>query len=347
MISKKQLSSCDDIHKILEITSGLTLNVLKSRHFKRVTTTPPKVCVIMDENASPTLQKLVKPHKNTRPLCATPKGRNFFTPQHKTAMFLLTIFGPFTLLDEQEMVEDCSTSEAEIHANYNHSAKQYLKDAEEKNMTASFTLHDIEKVKIKKKKNEGKREISQEEAMIADKIDARLASANTIARKSTLSTTDQKSHEWNHLIAYRFLGEAGQHSKNLVLATIQCNSLMMIIEEKTAKLLRLLGKTFPRKKTSVTLNVKADTLEGTHIGTCIHYHIMAFVDGHCVFNLKVKFDPNLKKEPPRTLDIYVTALFNYALSKQGKLISFDSPSPSDLASKSKSTDDIIPTVLNF
>lgn len=336
------------INEILETSSNLTLQVLRLRHFKRVGKTPAKISVISQENTSPNLQGLVKPHKNTRPIQQTPTGKHFFTPENKTSMYPLISFGPFILLIDQEIDTDDPSSQELIHASYNEHAKHILKDAEEKNMTVTFTLDDLEKVKLHKKKNEGKREISQEEAMIAEKTALRLASANEIARKSTLSSTDQKSHEWNHLVAYRFIGEPGQHAKNLVLATIECNSLMMIIEEKTSKLLRLLAKTFSNEKSSITLHVKADTIPGTHIATCIHYHIMAHVAGHCVFNLKVKFDPKLKKEPPRTLDIYVTALFNYALKQQGKLVSFDSPLSKQKPGKNKDTDsDVKPTVLEF
>lgn len=334
--------------EILDVTSNLTLQVLRFRHFKRVGETPAKISVVSNENTSPNLEVLVNPHKKTRPVQKTPSGKHFFTPENKTSMYPLISFGPFLLLIDQEIETDDSSSHESIYASYNEHAKHILKDAEEKNMTTTFTLDDVEKVKLHKKKNEGKREISQEEAMIAEQSTLRLASANEIARKSGLSSTDQKSHEWNHLVAYRFIGEPGQHAKNLVLATIQCNSLMMIIEEKTSKLLRLLAKTFPDNKPSITLNVKAETIPGTHIATCIHYHIMAHVGGHCVFNLKVKFDPKLKNEPPRTLDIYVTALFNYALKQQGKLVSFDSPLSKQKKGKNNDSDsDIRPSVLEF
>ena len=331
----------------------------RSRYIGRAGRTPQKFSILTQANTTPTLLKHVSSHPNARPAESSPFGGHFYTPE-KTELYPSIQFGPFTLLTNEDYTKHEPEKE-DMLSTYAQSIRPLLKASGDKTMEITFTWKDILRVKRFKRKHNGRRKTDQPTAIVGTiieeddegrkierKISKRKVSANRIAQKLMLTKKTGKTHEWTHIVGYGFFGEDLQIPKNLLLATVTCNTLMMLFEDKIRKLLKLLHDEFHTEhEVSVTLKAVGETYEDTHIGTCIKYHILIHVGDICVLNLKVKFDPQLELQgkPTRTLDRYAAALFNYALERRGKLVCFDSPSPQKTSSQENT--EVKPTQLMF
>lgn len=255
------------------------------------------------------------PSPKRRPLIVLDQN-TAYTPQGKTHMKAQTKIGPFICYSaDLDHTPQKTNTQLALNATHSETIKNQLAPINPKSMSESFNLNDIEKVRTQKKEQGNRRKKPQGKVISAN---SRIASATKIARKYGITKSRHQRFEWTHLIAYRFLGEAGQIPENLILATKECNSLMMIFEEAVLHLCEKL-----HKSSKVCLEVSADTIPGTHIGTCIHYRIVAL---DLDFDLKVTFDPRMTAVPTRNLESEVHKLFKYALKKKGP-VCFDTPSP--------------------
>lgn len=304
-----------------EDTKNLLVNSRRSKcsYFGRVGKEPSAYGFTYKENVESPISKFIDaftPSPNRRPLQQT--STNTAVTPHGTRMKAYTEIGPFRCYraDLTTTPQRTNTHPA-LKSNNAEEIKNQLAPSITKKISASFNLQDIKRVNTQKKKQGNQRKISQGRVVSST---SRIASATKIAKKYGITSAKYQRFEWTHLIAYRFLGEKGQAPKNLILATKECNSLMMIFEEAVSDLCKILQK----KESKLTLNVSADTIPGTHIGTCIHYHI---VSEELNLDLKVKFDPQLTVKPTKNLEGIVHRLLKYALDANEPVCFNTPPSP--------------------
>lgn len=120
---------------------------------------------------------------------------------------------------------------------------------------------------------------------------------------------DGAKWEWTHLIGYRFIGDKAQVPHNMVLATKECNTLMMFIEDEVAKLIT----------EGYDVVISADTLPSRypvpHTADKIIYNV--WVDS--VLDLTLEFDPFSRYIPQQNLEDVAKALFECAMHKGSSL----------------------------
>jgi len=152
--------------------------------------------------------------------------------------------------------------------------------------TLTLTKKSLKEVKANIQKNHGRRRPDQKTAMggvsgkdyaadVLNEIKKIEEEANDPRISEILHTfanifNNPTSHalvkcEILHLMAHALMGNAAQHSGNLIYATNHANTDMMLIEG----LIRLIANKFPE----VYLEVRADLVPGTHLATTIYYLI--------------------------------------------------------------------------
>lgn len=231
-----------------------------------------------------------------------------FTPNGGLAK-QLTRTGPFIVCDKRNatpmkaMQRASIQSEAEIF--------QFLMSppaASEKVYTAKFSRQSISKVQAEKKLLNNRRGTSQEEAMRKSDLDSGRVRAIEVADAYGFTNPRPRSWNWTHLIAHRFIGEGGQNGKNLVLATAECNTQMMFVEDKVSQLVNKL----PHDNDYVEIIATAQLHNKSQLATKITYQIKAPALN---FDLTLCFYGTMRYKPQNHLADFYGAIFDYCLEK--------------------------------
>lgn len=291
--------------------------------FGRVAKSPKTHGVAFKENISPnTAQNILShmPAKAKSKVVIPTDPTTAFTPRRTTMLKVVGKLGPFTMFSSDRTVTPRKVDISDLKRI--EDVAEILEPAENKYIKATFNKEQMQTVRRIKKRQNGRRKTSQAKAIaghyeveledgetVEKRISASNASANKIAKLYGIKYGRQK-FEWTHLIAYRFVGEKGQIADNLVLATKECNSLMMLFEDAIVEL----ANTLRDPKSSIELTVKADTVADTHYAQSIYYNIKI---PELNFDLTVKFDTQMTNSPTVNFEEAVAALIKYALDCNG------------------------------
>ena len=189
-------------------------------------------------------------------------------------------------------------------------------DGAMKHKTLSFSCHDVNE--LKRKFGGEPRKPNQEQAM------CRFEKGGVPARLVAVAHGHEhkkRQWEWTHLIGHRFFGPKGQTDDNMVLATKECNTLMMFVESEVA---RLLKHEDMDEDDEATLDVTAYCDKGTHRLDKMTYRIQV---PRLEFDLTLTFYGLMRYQPQANMEDYYGALFDYMLLTKQPLAFVETPTP--------------------
>lgn len=299
---------------------------------KRKRQTPKFSPKATKQQACMTKPNLISPFKTAEAPASASPCYTLFTPENGTQMKHTVKIGPFYLYSADQTT---TPSRVDLdRLSISDEAQRRLVAPEEKYMKMSFDNSNIEAVRAQNKARGGKRSISQNALMAAERSSAAKASATKIAELCLIRFNNQR-FEWTHLIAHRFINEvkgetSAQVKQNLVIATKECNTMMMFFEGALTDLCKKIPK-----GEKITLNAWAKTVGDSHFASEIYYHVKIPALN---IDLLVKFDATMTVKPTKEYEDAVHALFDYAADKK-EPCHFGTPQPTGGKTKSRLTDE--------
>lgn len=136
-----------------------------------------------------------------------------------------------------------------------------------KTQSVHVTQNLINKTAAQKRKNDGRRIVSQHYVMAAPGVSEKEASATNYAQSLYTSVTVKNIRwEWLHLVMHAVLGDAAQNQDNLVAGTYHANTNMILAENN----IPFLANKYPE---GFSLIIDSTLEPDTHIAKEINYSI--------------------------------------------------------------------------
>lgn len=265
--------------------AGLDKNDLENIQFGDVTPNRPVKTIIYD-GSSPIAIKT--PGQTVLPRTASIGAATMFANTRKE------------LFSKQEE-PTISPIATEFYASEEYKNIKKITNQINKIQKTTITSDSLKKVKKECIDSGKKRSTSQNAQMVEIGAPAKNGSANKYV--DSLKLYDGKIRcEWLHLVAYSFIGKAGQHADNLVAGSEHANTQMMSVEKQVKKLAKIYKE--------VNIIVTADLIPNTHVAKKINFLIITMD-----FSIKFQFDPAATDKPHYTLDKYISKIIEKCVEK--------------------------------